>query len=76
MARQNERATTDDLPIVLNRLAMIEELAPQAMNEMNYDAFAGAHEDSSNIADRFRRQLKAPQALHWYHFNSSSNSSR
>ena len=50
--RNGRRATADDLPLVMSRLALIEELAPDAMDEVNAAAFAEAHKDLTNIARR------------------------
>ncbi len=44
--------TRDDLPKVLNRLALIERLAPEAMDETNAAAFAEAHKDLVNTLKR------------------------
>jgi hypothetical protein len=44
-----------ELPIVLNRLALIEELAPDAMDQVNADAFAEAYKDLVNIAKKLRQ---------------------
>ena len=44
--------TADELPIVLNRIALIEQLAPDAMDEVNAAAFAEAYKDLTNIATR------------------------
>jgi hypothetical protein len=41
-----------ELPIVLNRLALIEDLAPSAMDDVNAAAFAEAHKDLTKIAER------------------------
>jgi hypothetical protein len=41
-----------ELPIVLNRLALIEELGPDAMDDTNAAAFAEAYKDLSKIAER------------------------
>ena len=41
----------DDLPMILNRLRMIEELAPNAMDQVNWDAFKEAYKDLVNLAD-------------------------
>jgi hypothetical protein len=41
-----------ELPIVLNRLALIENLAPGAMDDTNAAAFAEAYKDLVNIANR------------------------
>jgi hypothetical protein len=42
----------NELPIVLNRLALIEDLAPDAMDDTNAAAFAEAHKDLTRIAER------------------------
>jgi hypothetical protein len=44
-----------ELPIVLNRLALIEDLAPNAMDDTNADAFAEAHKDLTKIAERLSK---------------------
>lgn len=44
-----------ELPIVLNRLALIEELAPHSMDQTNADAFAEAYKDLVNIANRLMK---------------------
>jgi hypothetical protein len=46
----------EELPIVMNRLALIEELAPQAMDDVNAAAFAEAYKDLVNIANRLSQQ--------------------
>jgi hypothetical protein len=43
--------TPEELPIVIRRLALIEELAPDAMDEVNAAAFAEAYKDLTNIAN-------------------------
>ncbi len=35
----------EDLPLVLNRIQLIEQLAPNAMDQVNADAFAEAYKD-------------------------------
>jgi hypothetical protein len=42
--------TFDDLPIIISRLELIEELAPDAMDEVNSDAFAEAWKDLAKMA--------------------------
>jgi hypothetical protein len=42
--------TFDDLPIIVSRLELIEELAPDAMDEVNSDAFAEAWKDLAKMA--------------------------
>ena len=39
-----------DLPLIANRLRLIEELAPSAMDAVNADAFAEAYKDLQNLA--------------------------
>ena len=41
--------TTEDLPVILKRLKLIEELAPQAMDKVNADAFKEARKDLENL---------------------------
>jgi hypothetical protein len=54
----NEDGLTDpkhpspaDLPVILNRLDLIEEYAPFSMDQVNYDAFQEAYKDLLNLAD-------------------------
>lgn len=44
--------TPDELPLVLARLELIEQLAPEAMDDVNAAAFAEAYKDLANIAER------------------------
>jgi hypothetical protein len=44
--------TEDELPLVLNRLLLIEQLAPDAMDAANADSFAEAYKDLWNIYTR------------------------
>ena len=39
----------EDLPLILNRLRLIEELAPSAMDQVNWDAFMEAYKDLVNL---------------------------
>jgi hypothetical protein len=48
--------TLDELPMILYRIQLIEELAPYAMDKVNSDAFQEAHKDLVNMADRLTRQ--------------------
>jgi hypothetical protein len=41
--------SADDLPIIENRLALIEQLAPDAMDDVNASAFAEAYKDLINM---------------------------
>jgi len=43
--------TEDDLPLILSRLLIIEEVAWDAMDEVNADAFQEAYKDLVNLAD-------------------------
>jgi hypothetical protein len=44
--------TTADLPLIQSRLALIERLEPDAMDETNAAAFAEAHKDLQEMNDR------------------------
>jgi hypothetical protein len=44
--------TSDDLPLIVNRLALIEQLGPDAMDQVNADAFAEAYKDLTNMYKR------------------------
>jgi hypothetical protein len=44
--------TPDELPLVMSRMAIIEQLAPFAMDQVNADAFAEAYKDLNNIAKK------------------------
>ncbi len=46
------RPTADDLPMILSRLALIEQLAPDAMDDVNAAAFAEAYKDLVNMYGR------------------------
>jgi hypothetical protein len=41
----------DDLPLIVNRILLIEELGPSAMDQVNADAFAEAYKDLVNLAN-------------------------
>jgi hypothetical protein len=47
--------TTRDLPLIQNRIALIEQLAPQAMDDVNAAAFQEAYKDLVNMRDRILR---------------------
>jgi len=51
-----KHVTAEELPLVMSRLALIEQLAPDAMDQTNYDAFMEAHKDLTNIANRLTQQ--------------------
>jgi hypothetical protein len=44
--------TPEDLPVIESRILIIEELAPDAMDEVNADAFAEAYKDLVNMYQR------------------------
>ena len=48
--------TQEDVPLILSRLALIEEHAPKAMDEVNYAAFMEAYKDLVNMLARLTRQ--------------------
>lgn len=48
--------TMDDLPLIVNRLQLIEALAPEAMDDVNADAFAEAYKDLVNMYNRLSGQ--------------------
>ena len=50
------RPTFDDLPLIVNRLALIEELAPQAMDQVNFDAFQEAYKDLVNLLAKMQER--------------------
>lgn len=44
--------TAEDLPLIVSRLQLIEDLAPDAMDDANADAFAEAYKDLTNMYAR------------------------
>jgi hypothetical protein len=48
--------TLDDLPLILSRIQLIEEVGPKAMDEVNADAFSEAYKDLTNMVDRLAKQ--------------------
>ncbi len=48
--------TVDDLPLIVSRLLIIEELAPHAMDQANADAFQEAYKDLVNMFVRLTRE--------------------
>jgi hypothetical protein len=44
--------TEDDLPLILSRIVLIEQLAPYSMDDVNADAFAEAYKDLLNMAGK------------------------
>jgi hypothetical protein len=47
-----DHPTPDELPLIVNRLALIESIAPDAIDDVNLAAFAEAHKD---LLEMFRR---------------------
>jgi len=41
--------SADDIPLIINRLVLIEQLAPDAMDDVNYAAFEEAYKDLRNM---------------------------
>jgi len=46
--------TMEDLPLIMSRLRLIEELVADSMDQVNLDAFAEAYKDLLNLADLAR----------------------
>ena len=44
--------TSDDLPLIVNRMILIEGLLFEAMDEANFDAFLEAYKDLENMYSR------------------------
>jgi hypothetical protein len=53
--------TARDLPLIQNRLALIEQLAPNAMDDANAAAFQEAHKDLVNMRARITGQAPSPR---------------
>jgi hypothetical protein len=53
--------TVDDLPLILSRIELIEELGPDAMDDVNAAAFAEAYKDLTNMLDKIDAQLRAEE---------------
>jgi len=51
-----KHVTEDDLPLILSRIELIEQLAPDAMDEVNADAFREAYKDLVNMVGRLAGQ--------------------
>jgi hypothetical protein len=47
-----QNPTLDDLPLILSRIALIEEVFWDAMDDVNADAFLEAYKDLVDLADR------------------------
>jgi hypothetical protein len=48
-----KHVTPDEVPLIQSRIALIEQIAPAAMDEVNDAAFAEAYKDLTNMLDRF-----------------------
>ncbi|MCX8156567.1 MAG: hypothetical protein N3J91_08995 [Verrucomicrobiae bacterium] len=55
-----KRPTLEDLPLVQARIELIEWLAPQAMDQVNADAFQEAYKDLLQIRSRLTGQPLGP----------------
>ncbi len=44
-----KHVTPDDLPLIVSRLRLIEQMAPDAMDQVNADAFDEAYKDLANM---------------------------
>jgi hypothetical protein len=56
-----KNVTPDDLPLIVSRIELIEELGPDAMDEVNADAFAEAYKDLTNMLDKIDAELRAEE---------------
>lgn len=46
-----QHPTANDLPLIVSRLLLIEQIEPDAMDQVNADAFQEAHKDLVNLAN-------------------------
>ena len=53
--------TEDDLPLIYSRIALIEQVAPDAMDNVNAAAFAEAYKDLVNMVVRLEQERLARQ---------------
>ena len=53
--------TEDDLPLIYSRIALIEQVAPDAMDDVNAAAFAEAYKDLVNMVARLEQEQLARQ---------------
>jgi len=54
--------TEDDLPLIYSRLALIEQVAPDAMDDVNAAAFEEAYKDLVNMVARLEQEAQAREA--------------
>ena len=52
----HKNITADDIPLIVSRIQLIEELAPDAMDDVNAAAFAEAYKDLVNMFDKAMRR--------------------
>ncbi len=50
-----KHVTEDDLPLIVSRLQLIEEIGPDAMDDVNLAAFQEAYKDLVNMYNRLTR---------------------
>lgn len=50
-----QHVTADDLPLIMNRISLIERLGPDAMDEVNAAAFSEAYKDLTNMYDKLTK---------------------
>lgn len=48
--------TADDLPLIVSRMRLIEDLAPQAMDDVNAAEFDEAYKDLANLLRRVTQE--------------------
>jgi hypothetical protein len=53
------QVTEDDLPLIYSRIALIEQVAPDAMDDVNAAAFAEAYKDLVNMVLRLEQEAIA-----------------
>jgi hypothetical protein len=51
-----KHVTPDDLPLILSRIDLIAQLAPDSMDDVNAAAFLEAYKDLTNMVNRLTRQ--------------------
>src|SRR6267142_1694535 len=54
--------TEDDLPLIYSRLALLEQVGPDAMDDVNAAAFAEAYKDLMNMLARLEQEARAREA--------------
>ncbi len=51
-----QRPSPAELPLIVNRLQLLEQIAPSAMDQVNWEAFMEAYKDLANMYVRLARQ--------------------